>query len=53
MVWLANELRARGLGLRGGDLVITGACTPPHPIAAGDAMVADFGALGRVEIAFS
>jgi 2-keto-4-pentenoate hydratase len=53
MVWLANELRARGLGLRAGDLVITGACTPPHPIVAGDAMVADFGALGRVEIAFS
>jgi 2-keto-4-pentenoate hydratase len=30
MVWLANELRARGLGLLAGDLVITGACTPPH-----------------------
>jgi len=53
MVWLANELRVRGLGLRDGDLVITGACTPPHPIAAGDAMTADFGALGRVEVAFS
>jgi 2-keto-4-pentenoate hydratase len=53
MVWLANELRENGLGLRAGDLVITGACTPPHPIAAGDAMVADFGALGRVAVAFS
>jgi len=53
MVWLANELRARGLGLLAGDLVITGACTPPHPIATGDAMTADFGALGRVEVAFS
>ena len=53
MVWLANELRARGLGLLAGDLVITGACTPPHPIAAGDAMTGDFGALGRVEVAFS
>jgi 2-keto-4-pentenoate hydratase len=53
MVWLANELRERGLGLRAADLVITGACTPPHPIADGDAMVADFGALGRVEVAFS
>jgi 2-keto-4-pentenoate hydratase len=52
MVWLANELRASSLGLRAGDLVITGACTPPHPIAPGDAMVADFGALGRVEVAF-
>ena len=52
-MWLANELRERALGLRAGDLVITGACTPPHPIADGDAMVADFGALGRVELAFS
>jgi 2-keto-4-pentenoate hydratase len=38
---------------RAADLVITGACTPPHPIGPGDAMLADFGALGRVEIAFS
>ncbi|MEN3285618.1 MAG: 2-keto-4-pentenoate hydratase [Solirubrobacteraceae bacterium] len=53
MVWLANELRENGVGLRAGDLVITGACTPPHPIAAGDAMEADFAALGRVEVAFS
>jgi 2-keto-4-pentenoate hydratase len=53
MVWLANELRTRGLGLSAGDLVITGACTPPYPINAGDAMVADFGALGRVEVAFA
>ncbi|HVD86498.1 MAG TPA: fumarylacetoacetate hydrolase family protein [Solirubrobacterales bacterium] len=52
LAWLANELGRRGEMLRTGDLVITGACTSPNAITAGDALRADFGALGAVEIAF-
>jgi 2-keto-4-pentenoate hydratase len=53
LVWVANELRHRGHALRAGDVVTTGACTPPNGIAAGDALVADFGALGTVEVRFA
>lgn len=53
LVWLANGLARRGLALAAGDLVTTGnICNAPLHPAAGDRTVADFGALGRVEIAF-
>jgi len=51
--WLAGELAARGEALQAGDLVTTGACTPPHPIAPGERFVADFGALGTVRVDFA
>jgi len=53
LVWLAGVLDARGEALDEGDLVITGACTPPNPVAPGDFLVADFGALGRVDVQFT
>jgi len=53
LVWLAGELAARGEALRAGDLVTTGACTPPHPIAPGERFVADFGAFGTVGVEFA
>jgi 2-keto-4-pentenoate hydratase len=52
LVWLAGQLHAAGMPLRRGDVVTTGACTPAHPVAAGDELVAAFGALGEVRVRF-
>jgi 2-keto-4-pentenoate hydratase len=53
LVWLAGELENRGERLRAGDLVTTGACTPPNPVAPGDRLLADFGSLGAVRVDFA
>jgi 2-keto-4-pentenoate hydratase len=52
LTWLANELAAHGGGLRAGDLVITGTCVEPVPIAPGQRLRVDFGDLGTIEVAF-
>jgi 2-keto-4-pentenoate hydratase len=49
LTWLANELSGLGLALGQGQVVTTGTCLVPLEIAAGDRVLADFGALGRVE----
>ncbi|MDX1434281.1 MAG: fumarylacetoacetate hydrolase family protein [Gammaproteobacteria bacterium] len=50
LAWLANCHAARGCGLAAGEIVTTGVCGRPSPIAAGDRLEADFGALGRVAL---
>lgn len=50
LAWCANELRALGVTLRAGEVVTTGTCHPPLPIAAGDHFQADFGAIGKVSV---
>jgi 2-keto-4-pentenoate hydratase len=52
LAWLVNELRQLGLTLKQGEVVTTGTCHPPLPIQAGDVVAADFGALGKVSVAF-
>lgn len=52
LAWLANELAAAGQPLRAGEYVSTGTTTIVVPVEAGDRVTADFGALGRVEVAF-
>jgi 2-keto-4-pentenoate hydratase len=52
LAWLANELRELGLTLKAGEVVTTGTCHPPLPIASGDRMQADFGVLGKVSVGF-
>jgi 2-keto-4-pentenoate hydratase len=51
--WLANDLAARGRGLREGELVSTGTCIEVYFAHPGDAVSADFGPLGRVSVNFS
>jgi 2-keto-4-pentenoate hydratase len=51
--WLADTLCARGIPLRAGDVVMTGALGPMRPIAAGDAVVANLGDLGSVSTSVS
>lgn len=53
LAWLVNELSGLGLTLRAGEVVTTGTCHPPLPIASGDRMEADFGVLGRVSVGFA
>ncbi len=49
MTWIANELARFEQGLKAGQVVTTGTCVVPWPIAAGDKLRADFGILGAVE----
>jgi 2-keto-4-pentenoate hydratase len=52
LAWLVNELSKLGLTLRAGQVVTTGTCLVPLPIAPGDRVTMDFGALGSVAVAF-
>jgi 2-keto-4-pentenoate hydratase len=53
LTWIANELSRFGEGLKAGQFVTTGTCIPPIPVAPGDQVRMDFGALGSVEAEFS
>ncbi|MDB5899700.1 MAG: uncharacterized protein JWP22_639, partial [Ramlibacter sp.] len=44
------EAASRDRVLRAGETISTGACTAPWPVAGAGHFVADFGALGRVEL---
>ena len=50
LTWLANELSAHGVTLRAAEVVTTGTCSVPFPVAEGDHVVGDFGVLGRVSV---
>jgi len=49
VVALANAQPLPGPGLRKGQVITTGSCTPPVPLRAGD-YVAEFGKLGQVRL---
>lgn len=49
VTWLANELRTFSDGLRAGQIVPTGTCVVPVPIAPGDSISIDLGEFGRVD----
>jgi 2-keto-4-pentenoate hydratase len=51
--WVVNQLRAGGIGLEKGQILSTGTCTGIIPFARGQTAIADFGALGRVEVCFT
>ena len=52
VAWLANELQRFGRGLRRGDKITTGTAIDVYPANAGDRIVADFGAMGKVGMEF-
>lgn len=52
LAWLAVELESRGLQLREGDVVMTGAAAAPTTMAEGDRVTAHFEKLGDVEVTF-
>jgi 2-keto-4-pentenoate hydratase len=50
LTWLVNELNAIGLTLHAGEVVSTGTCMVPVPVAPGDTVEADYGVLGRLAL---
>jgi 2-keto-4-pentenoate hydratase len=50
LTWLANELSRHGETLKAGQVVTTGTCLKPVPIAQGDRFDGDLGVLGRVSL---
>ena len=52
VAWLASELPRYGRRLCRGDRVTTGVTTDIYLAQPGDRLAADFGPLGRVELAF-
>lgn len=46
--WLADTMCERGIPLRAGDVIMTGALGPMVPFGPGQDLVAEFGDLGRV-----
>jgi 2-keto-4-pentenoate hydratase len=53
LVWLVNHLSARRLSVNAGEIVSTGTCTGLDQVNPGDTVQADFGTLGKVEVAFT
>jgi 2-keto-4-pentenoate hydratase len=53
VAWLAEALTRFGGGLKAGDLVMSGALAKMIAAEPGSAFKADFGALGKVEVAFA
>ena len=52
LAWLVNELSQLNLTLRAGQVVTTGTCLVPLPIAPDDRVTCDFGTLGVVSVSF-
>ncbi len=52
LTWLVNELSRLGITLRAGQIVTTGTCLVPLPIAPEHRVSCDFGMLGRVGVSF-
>jgi 2-keto-4-pentenoate hydratase len=50
--WAANHLSRLGYGIKKGEVISTGTCTGVIPASPGQALIADFGDLGRVETRF-
>lgn len=53
LLWLVNDCRVRGIGLRDGEVVTTGTCAKPMPIAPGARVTATFDGLGAVTVRFA
>ena len=53
LAWIANHLGSRGLGLRAGDVVMTGSVSKILTARAGDTVRATFTRLGSVSVRFA
>ena len=53
VVWLVRRLAQYGRGLKAGEIVLSGSFIRPIECPSGTAIAADYGAFGRVELAFA
>jgi 2-keto-4-pentenoate hydratase len=51
--WLAQKLGEYGRSLRPGDIVMTGSFVRQFPLHPGDAAIAEFSGIGRVEVSIA
>ncbi|MDR2825480.1 MAG: fumarylacetoacetate hydrolase family protein [Deltaproteobacteria bacterium] len=52
VAWLVNALGSMGIGLRKGEIVLSGSFTKAYAIQSGDFFSANFGGIGAVKIRF-
>jgi 2-oxo-3-hexenedioate decarboxylase/2-keto-4-pentenoate hydratase len=52
LAWLADSLAARNLGLRAGDVVLTGSVVETRWVARGDAVEVSLSGLGEAGVRF-
>lgn len=52
VVWLVNKLAQYGIGLKAGEIVMSGALTAACPVTGGDSMKATFDHIGSIGVRF-
>ncbi|WP_228386408.1 2-keto-4-pentenoate hydratase [Ornithinicoccus halotolerans] len=52
LTWLVNEVSGLGITLQAGQLVTTGTCIDPMPVAPGDTVTGDWGRFGTLQVTF-
>jgi 2-keto-4-pentenoate hydratase len=53
VAWLVSHLARTNQQLAAGDIVMSGSFITPLPVTAGDSLVADYGPLGQITVAFT
>ena len=53
VTWLANTLGEIGIGLRAGEVILSGSLVPLQPVQAGDNMSLAIGGIGRCSVRFT
>jgi 2-oxopent-4-enoate/cis-2-oxohex-4-enoate hydratase len=52
VAWLANTLGRLGIGLKAGEIILSGSQSPLIPVKAGDSLVCSVGGLGGTSVRF-
>ena len=52
VTWLANTLSAIGIGLKAGEIILSGSLVPLQPVKPGDNMTVSVGGIGRCSVRF-
>ncbi len=52
VAWLANTLGSFGIGLKAGEVILSGSLVPLEPVVAGDFMRVDIGGIGSASVRF-
>lgn len=50
--WVCRRFAPHGIGLEPGQFILSGSFTRPVPVKSGDKVLADYGALGTIEVDF-
>jgi 2-oxopent-4-enoate/cis-2-oxohex-4-enoate hydratase len=52
VAWLANTLGRLGIGLKAGEIILSGSQSPLVPVKSGDSLVCSVGGLGSTSVRF-